>query len=141
MNWSREAALLAAVHLALRSLHLPPSDMALRTCSRESWPAAQRREVPASHLHPRSSKVSPVCLATCRHRARKASMRLQPLLTTHSPMAVASLKDLASMGTVLNRRSRRLLQAQVSRALVLAVLMALPRLSKASRTRTQAHPV
>lgn len=56
-------------------------------------------------------------------------------------MAVASLKDLASMGTVLNRRSRRLLQAQVSRALVLAVLMALPRLSKASRTRTQAHPV
>lgn len=132
---------LAVVLVALRSLHHPRSDTDLPTCSKASWLAALLKAVRVSRRLLRSSKVSLACLATCKLPARRASMLPQLPLTTHS-RTVASLKDLASMDTVPSRRSQLLLQVQVSRVLVLvAVLMASRRLSKASRIRTQAHLV
>jgi hypothetical protein len=90
---------------------------------------------------PKSSKVSLVCRDTCRLRVRLDSTLLLLLLTTHSLMA-DSLKDLASMATVLSRRNPRLLQVQVSRTLVLvAALMGSQHLNRASLIRILAHLV
>ena len=88
----------------------------------------------------KSSRASLACPDTCRLQvARLASMRLQLLLTTRSPTE-DSLKDLASMATVLSRHNRRLHQVQVSRTWVLlVVLMVSPRLNKANPIRTLAH--
>jgi hypothetical protein len=127
---------------ALRSLNHLPLAMVLQTCSKASWLAALLKVVPVLLRRRKSSKVSLVCLGTCRPQVRLASTRLQLLLTTPSLMA-DSLKDLASMATVLSRRNRRLHQAQVSRTLVLvaAALMVSRPLNRANRIRIPAHLV
>lgn len=140
MSWSKEVARLAAVHRVLRSLPLQRSATALRTCSKGSWPAAPLRVAPVLHLRRKNSKVSPACLDICRPQVRRVSTRRQLPLTTLSLTAV-SLKDLASMGTVLRRHSQPLLLAQVSRVLGVAVLTVSRRLSKVRPIRTQAHLV
>lgn len=131
---------LVAAHLALRNLRLLLLDMALRTFSRVLWLAVPLKVVLVLPRRLKSSKASLACLDTCR-LLLLASTRLRRLLTTRSPTA-DSPKDLASMATVLNRRNRPLHQVQVSRSQVLVVVLrASQRHSRASRIRTQAHPV
>ena len=128
------------VQLALRSLSRPPLATVLRTCSKASWLAALPKAALVLPRRLKSSKASLACLDTCRLQVvRLVSMRLPLLLTTRS-RTEDSLKDLASMATVLSRHNRRLHQVQVSRTLVLlAALMVLPRLNRANRIRTLAH--
>lgn len=128
------------VQLALRNLSLLPLAMVLRTCSKASWLAALPKAALVLPRRLKSSKASLACRDTCRLQvARLVSMRLQLLLTIRSPTE-DSLRDLASMATVLSLLNRRLHQVQVSRTLVLlAALMVLPHLNRANRIRTLAH--
>jgi hypothetical protein len=99
------------------------------------------KEAQVLHRRPKSSKVSLACQDICRLLVPPGSMRLPLLLTTRSLMA-DSLKDLASTATVLSRRNPRLHQVQVSRTLVLvAALMVLQHLNRASLIRIPAHLV
>lgn len=129
------------VQLALRSRSHLPLATVLQTCSKASWPVVPLKEVPVLLLHLKSSKASLACRATCRLQVRRVSMRPLALLTIRSPTA-HSHKDL-SMATVLSRLNRRLHRVQVSRTLevLVAVLMVLPRLSRANLIRILAHPV
>ena len=128
------------VQLALRSLSRLPLDTVLRISSKASWLAALPRVALVLPRRLKSSKVSLACPDTCRLQAvRLGSTRLQLLLTTHSPTE-DSLRDLASMVTVLSRHNRRLHQAQVSRTWVLlAALMVSPHLNRANPIRILAH--
>ena len=128
------------VQLALRSLSRLPLATVLQICSKASWLAALPKAALVLPRRLKSSKASLACPDTCRLQVvRLGSTRLQLLLTTRSPTE-DSLKDLASMATVLSRHNRRLHQVQVSRTLVLlAALMVLPRLNRANRIRTLAH--
>lgn len=139
---------LLVVPLALHSLSRLLLDMVLQTCSRASWLAVLQQAAQVLRRHLKSSKVSLVCRVTCRLPAHRASTRLRLLLTTHSHTAV-SPKGLVSMVTALSHHSLLLHRVQVSLTLVPVVaLMAVPmvalmdwrHLSRASHTRTQAHP-
>lgn len=138
MSWSSAEALAEAL-LALRSLSRLPLVTVLQTCSKASWLAVPLKEVRVLLRRLKNSKVSLACPVTCRLQVRQASTRLRALLTTHS-LTAHSHKDLPT-AMVLNRRNRRLHQVQVSRTLVvlLAALMALPRLNRANRIRIPAH--
>ena len=128
------------VQLALRSLSRPPLATVLRICSKASWLAALLEAALVLLRRLKSSKASLACPDTCRPQAvRLGSTRLPLLLTTPSPTE-DSLKDLASMATVLSRHNRRLHQVQVSRTLVLlAALMVSPHLNRANPIRILAH--
>ena len=130
------------VQLALRSLSRPPLATVLRICSKASWLAALLEAALVLPRRLKSSKANLACPDTCRLPAVLLVSTLLPLLLTIRSPTEDSLKDLASMATVLSRHNRRLHQVQVSRTLVLlAALMVLPRLNRANRIRTLAHLV